>query len=199
MSFKNSSSYVQRQIDNLLRSHRVFARAYVNDIIIFSKTLFDHVKHLHKIFDLLNFKSVLLSSKKSFLNYSTVMLFDQKMNVFDLITTIDKLEAITKLDFFYTFKNLEIYLSLIEWFRDFIVWYAQKVDALQRRKTILLKLSSFSKDTIRKVYLRRTILENLITEELKSYRQFQEFFSQASFLIHFFDNRVLYIDIDIFK
>ena len=69
MNFKNSSLYIQRQIDNIFRLHRQYVRAYVNDIIIFNKILKKHVQYLHAMFDLLDFKKMTLSFKKSFLNY----------------------------------------------------------------------------------------------------------------------------------
>jgi hypothetical protein len=43
MGFKNSVSYVQRQIDRILRPVRYFARAYINDVVVFSKTLEEHL------------------------------------------------------------------------------------------------------------------------------------------------------------
>jgi hypothetical protein len=50
MSYKNSSSYVQRQTNLMLKNLRDFVRAYMNDIVIFFKTLNDHLLHLKKIF-----------------------------------------------------------------------------------------------------------------------------------------------------
>ena len=50
MNFKNSSSYVQRQIDQMLRSYREFSRVYMNDIIMFSKILKKHIVHFKQIF-----------------------------------------------------------------------------------------------------------------------------------------------------
>jgi len=58
----------------MLRSYRQFARIYVNNIVIFSKTLNKHVKHLYIVFGLLNSKRVTLSTKKSYLEYSIVTL-----------------------------------------------------------------------------------------------------------------------------
>lgn len=52
MNYKNSLSYIQKQIDNLLKSFRQFARAYVDDIVVFSKTLEEHERYLHKVFEL---------------------------------------------------------------------------------------------------------------------------------------------------
>ena len=50
MKFKNFLVYVQRKIDTILRVYRVFVRIYVDDIIIFSKTLKKHLIHLREVF-----------------------------------------------------------------------------------------------------------------------------------------------------
>ena len=81
---------------------------------MFNYTLKKHLIHLYIIFQLLNFYNISLLSKKLFLNNFTIALLKQKVNVFDLIIVNEKLKAIIKLDFFYTFKKLKIYLSLID-------------------------------------------------------------------------------------
>ena len=50
MNYKNSFVYIQRQIDWLFRLCRVFARTYINDIIIFSKNQQKHLNHLKTVF-----------------------------------------------------------------------------------------------------------------------------------------------------
>ena len=70
---------------------------------------------------------------------------------------------------------------------------------MQRRKVLLLRLFSFNKKIIRKAYSHKIVIENFIDEKLKFYRQLQKFFNQATFLIHFFVDRMLFIDIDAFK
>ena len=52
MGYKGSPPYVQRQTDKLLRPYRDFAKAYVDDMIVFSKTLAEHLQHLRTIFQL---------------------------------------------------------------------------------------------------------------------------------------------------
>ena len=125
MKFKNSSFYVQRKIDAILRNLRDFARTYVDDIVVFFNTLEKHMTHLHSMFQRLNFYNISLSFKKLFLDYFTIALLEQKIDVFDFITTTDKLETIVKLDFSYTLKNLKIYLKFTEWLREFVTFYAQ--------------------------------------------------------------------------
>ena len=64
---------------------------------------------------------------------------------------------------------------------------------------LLLRSSSFNKDKIRKQYFQRTVLKNFFDEKLEFYRQLQKSLFNTEFFIHFNKNRILYIDIDIFK
>ena len=114
MSFKNISSYVQRKTDNILRIYKNFCRAYINDIVIFSKTLKEHVKHLHLIFKLFTNLNISLSSTKFFLDYFTIQLLELKVDVFDLSTSKKKLKIIFDLKFSKTLQDLKIYLEFTE-------------------------------------------------------------------------------------
>ena len=108
MNFKNSSLYVQRQINNMFRFYKDYARAYVDNIIIFNKILKEHKKHLHAIFGLLNAKDVTLSFKKFFIEYSIVTFLSQKVDVFNLIIVVDKIDVIKRFDFSYILIDLEL-------------------------------------------------------------------------------------------
>ena len=57
MRFYNSPAYVQRRIDNILRDHRNFTRVYVDDIVVFSMTLQDHVDHWNSVLSTLSAKT----------------------------------------------------------------------------------------------------------------------------------------------
>ena len=46
MGYKGLPPYVQRQTDAMLRPFKDFAKAFVDDIIIFSHTLQEHLNHL---------------------------------------------------------------------------------------------------------------------------------------------------------
>ena len=49
------------------------------------------------------------------------------------------------------------------------------------------------------MFFKKIIIENFIVEKLKSFRQLQESFKQTTFLMHFFDEKILYVDIDVSK
>jgi hypothetical protein len=96
----------------MLRSYCYFAHTYVNNIVIFSKTLENYVQHLHIIFELLDFKEITLLLKKLFVEYSIISFFEQKINAFDLIVVTNKINVIKRLDFLFTLIDLKLYLDL---------------------------------------------------------------------------------------
>ena len=49
------------------------------------------------------------------------------------------------------------------------------------------------------MFFRKIIIENFIVEKLKSFRQLQKSFKQIIFLMYFFDEKILYVDIDVSK
>ena len=112
MGFKNSPAYVQRQIDRLLRDHRRYARAYVNDIVVFSRTKEEHKAHLRAVFEVLKQNNISIKPTKAFIGYPSVSLLGQKVDSLGLATADEKLRAIARLRFPSNLRQLESYLGL---------------------------------------------------------------------------------------
>ena len=104
-------------IDRILRPHRDFYRAYVDDIVIFSLSLDEHIKHLNLVFSALDKMNVYLSPKKSFLEYSSVHLLRQKVDALGLAIAEEKLAAISQLNFLRSLAQLERYLGMTGYLR----------------------------------------------------------------------------------
>ena len=198
MKFKNSSIHVQRQIDNHLRKYREFVKSYINDIMVFSKTLKKHLHHLRKILNLLRKMNIILKSSKTFLGYFTIVLFEQKIDSLRLIISKKKLKIIIVLFFFKILKDFETYFEMIEYLKNYISYYAQKAEFLQKRKTMLLKNESIKRNK-RKNFSKGIILENSIAKKKNAFHQLQQDFSRSSWLIHFDKFKVLYADINASK
>src|SRR5439155_14622072 len=113
MKFINSVSYVQHQINDILQSLHEFVQAYINDIIMFSKTLKKHKNHLHYFFFLLIERNIVINSKKTFIRFLIIQFLDQKVSFFSLTITKEKMKIITKLKFSRNLINLEIYFRFI--------------------------------------------------------------------------------------
>lgn len=137
MGYKNSPSYVQRQIDTILWSHRQYAKVYIDDITIWSYSLKNHIKHLTAVFSLFQHLHITLSHSKSFLGYPSVTILGQKVDSFGMVTAEQKIEAISHIVFPESLRDLERYLGLTGWLRNYIPYYAQLAAPLQWRKMAL--------------------------------------------------------------
>ena len=125
---------MQQQTDKILQKHCVYAKTYINDIIIFFKTLAEHLKHLWQVFITLQNHRVVLGSKKSFLGYSSVSLLDQWVNSLSISTSVEKIRAIQVKHFPANLCKLEMYLGLTRWLQSSIPQYAQIAKLLQELK-----------------------------------------------------------------
>ena len=198
MSCKNSSIYVQRQIDRIFRSLRHCVRVYVDDVVIFFKTFEEHVSHLRAIFDLFVKLSIFIKSNKAFFDYSNVQLLDQHVDFFDLSIVENKLKIINMLRFSRTLRELEINFDMTNWLRQYISYYAQIEKSLKNRKINLLKLT-FKSDNSRRVYSTRIAVKTSFSIELIAFNILQESLSRFSYLVHHDSNRSIFVNLDASK
>ena len=195
MGYRNSPAYVQRMIDRILRPFRKFCRAYVDDIVIFSSSIEEHAEHLKLVFGALANMNIHLSPRKSFLGYPSVHLLGQKVDALGLATAADKLAAISNLIFSRTLSQLEKYLGLTGYLRQYISHYAAIAKPLQLRKTYLTRTVSV-RGNARKKVAARTHLTIPTPKELNVFHHLQKLFSSPTILHHHDEKRVLYVDLD---
>ncbi|AEO54378.1 hypothetical protein MYCTH_2050974, partial [Thermothelomyces thermophilus ATCC 42464] len=89
-----------------------FVRAYINNIIIFSKTEEEYLEHLHTIYKILNKAYIYISAAKSFIGYPAVRLLRYIVNGEGITKTDDRIAAFKKLKFLDTLDSLEHYLRI---------------------------------------------------------------------------------------
>src|SRR5204862_4425738 len=111
MNYQEFLSYAQCMMNMILCSHKFFVCCYINNIIIFSKTLENHLQYLNMIFNLFNKFRIIFKKIKIHLNYLSIILLDQQIDDFDMIISQKQIVALQDIFFSKTFKNLEIYLE----------------------------------------------------------------------------------------
>ena len=124
MGYRNSPPYVQRRGDEILRKHRAYTRVYMDDFVIFSRTLEEHIKHLHTIFTDLEDLDITLEPKKTFIRYPAITLLGQRVDALGLTTVVEKLKAIRNINFPRSLHDLERYIGLTSYLRKYIAYYA---------------------------------------------------------------------------
>ena len=131
MGYRNSPAFIQRNIDLILRHFHGYCQIYQDNIVIYLKTLTEHLKHLTKMFSELNKRNILLAPQKSFMGYPSIKLLEQRVDGLGLAIAEDKFIIITKLDFPKTLSNLEYYLGLTGYLKQFIPIYLTVIKLLK--------------------------------------------------------------------
>ena len=101
-------------MNHLLQSFQAFAHEYVNDIVVFSHSLEEHLHHFNEVFCLFNSLKISLEPTKSYLRYLSVTFLEQRVDVFDLSINTEKIDVIFSLQFSTTLKVLKTYLDLTD-------------------------------------------------------------------------------------
>lgn len=137
MGFKNSPAFAQRFMDRKLFDHRSFVRAYIDDIVVFSDSFEDHLKHLATVLQVFQDAQLALSPSKSVCAYQSIRLLGFKVDGLGLYITEDRMEAISKLAPPAKLSDLETYVGKVNFLRRFIPWFDHKIEPMNRRKTKL--------------------------------------------------------------
>lgn len=198
MGYINSVAYVQREIDNILREIRAWARAYVDDIVCGAKSLLDLLDKLRMLFEIFLHYNISIKPTKSFLNYPDLKLLGQRVNSLGLTTSDEKLKAIRLLAYPDTLGALEYYLGLTGYLRNYIHFYAQLAAPLQELKTSLLRHAPVTGQQ-RRAYASKTKLGPPMPQELASFQSIQDALSQPATLVHYDPEKILWIDLDASK
>ena len=137
----------------------------------------------------------MLAPKKAFIGYPSVKLLGQKVDMLGMSTSEEKLKAITSITFPESLSALETYIGLTNWLRDYVPFYAQIIEPLQRKKTLLNKTKLSKNVGVRKRQAAK--LETLGTElERRDFQHLKGLFARHSWLAHFQADSQLYIDLD---
>ena len=126
MGLKNSPSTFQRVMDNVLRDlQNVVCLVYLDDIIVFSTSLQEHMVNLEKVFQRLresNFK--IQMDKSEFLKMETAYL-GHIISSDGVKPNPDKISAIERYPIPKTPKEIKQFLGLVGYYRKFIPGFAK--------------------------------------------------------------------------
>lgn len=142
MGLATSPGFFQQRMEEVLTRYLwQFALVYVDDIIIYSPGLGEHLKHLDRVFAALEASGVTMSLKKCHFAYPSVALLGHHVGRLGISTQEEKVEAIRNLAFPETLGELEGVVGLFNYYRDFVDFFADTIEALEALKTRLLRNS----------------------------------------------------------
>ena len=125
MGTKNSAFTFQMAISYILKGIESFAFAYIDDILVFSRNLEEHKRHLHEIMNRLDAYGLALNLAKSTIAVSEIRMLGHKITRDGILVLPERISAIKELPEPTTIKELRHALGLINFQRRFIKNAAQ--------------------------------------------------------------------------
>lgn len=117
----NGPATFQRIMDEILQPYLwKFVVVYLDDIIVFSKNIYEHRKHLKLVQNLLNEKGLVLNHKKCEYMKEKLEILGHIVSKYGIKPTTGRIEIIKKLKIPRDKKELQSFLGLINYCRKFI-------------------------------------------------------------------------------
>ena len=136
MGLANSPGFSQHRMETLLAPYLwKFALVYVDDIIVFSKSLEKHLDELERILSLLEASGVTLALSKCHFAYPSVDALGHHVSRLGLSTAASKTEAVRQMDYPKSLSQLEIGLGFFGYYRKFVPYYSHIAQPLIDLKT----------------------------------------------------------------
>lgn len=130
---KNAPAFFQRFMDELLGSMRWSnALVYINDVIIYTKTLSEHVLALDQLLTTAIKCGLKFSAPKSFFGCRTLKLLGRLISPDGFAVIEEKARGITRMADPKTLGELQTMLGLFGYYRNFIPNYAQITSCLTK-------------------------------------------------------------------
>jgi hypothetical protein len=203
--FKNAPAYAQRYMERLFRKHRKLVRVYIDDIIVFSDNLEDHLDHLQIVLNILEKNRVKIAAKKSFIGYPAVQLLGFVVNSEGITNTSDRIKCFQEIEFPNNLGSLETFIGMAGFLRNGIPWFDTRIRPLQRRKTQLLrearenneKLTGLSKPVRKKKTQQKSYSPT--KEETQAFKTIKSLLSEKLMLWHHDPIKPLFLKVDACK
>lgn len=123
--YRNGPSLFQQIMQNVLAPFLwIFALVYIDDIVIFSLSFDDHLKHLDQVFSTIANANITLSPAKCHFAYQSLLLLGQKVSRLGLSTHKEKVDAILALEVPRNVSELHTFLGMMVYFSAYIPFYS---------------------------------------------------------------------------
>ena len=181
----NAFETFQSFINETLRKYfDDFCTTYLNDILIYSDNYEQHQIHVHKILIKLRVAHLYLDIKKCQFNVTQVRYLSLVITIKKIKMNSNKVRVIQKWETSRYLKNVQIFLSFVNFYRRFVREYSRLVKSLST-------LIKFDKKNI--VFLWVSESEKVIT-----FKTLKKVFIAESILLHFDFFKKIWIETNVF-
>ena len=138
--WQNGPPEFQRAMQEILLPYLwVFTLVYIDDVVVYSRTFEDHLKHVDQVLKVIADSGLTLSPPKCHLGYRSIIVLGHKVSRLGLSTHQEKLKDVWELEAPRDCKGLESFLGLAVYFAAYIPyfsWIATPLFKCLRRKDL---------------------------------------------------------------
>jgi hypothetical protein len=132
MGFRNASSEFQRQMDNVLLDYRFkFVIPYIDDLLIFSNTYEEHLKHIELVLERLRSYGVFVKLSKCEFFMKKLNFLGHQISDQGISPNSDKVKAISEMSIPNDPKVLIRFLAMAGFYRRYIAGFAKRTHHLR--------------------------------------------------------------------
>ncbi|CAF4616452.1 unnamed protein product [Rotaria sp. Silwood2] len=121
---KNSPPSFQRVMTDILSTCRQFSLVYIDDIVVYSRSFEEHLKHLIQVLSVLSQHNFQLNPTKCSIFHQQIDYLSHTISEHGVKPTDEKIQAIIKLREPSTLVEANKYLGALSWYRKFIPQFA---------------------------------------------------------------------------
>jgi hypothetical protein len=121
---KNSPPSFQRVMADILSPCRQFALVYIDDIVVYSRSFEEHIKHIHQLLSILSQHNFQLNPSKCSIFRQQIDYLSHTISEQGVKPNNEKIQAIIKLREPSTLAEANKFLGSISWYRKFIPRFA---------------------------------------------------------------------------
>ncbi len=132
---KNAAATFQRLMNNILRDYiGKFCFVYLDDIVIYSKTVQDHFQHLKQLFAKLEVSGLTLNLKKCSMLQKNITYLGHVVSEEGVHTEASKVKAVQDFPAPKNLKEVQRFLGLASWYHHFISHFSEQAAPLYALK-----------------------------------------------------------------
>ena len=126
----NAPSMFMMLMNEVLEGMEDFTQAYLDDIIVFSETEEEHIKHIEAVFDRLNKHNLKLKLKKCKFFQKEIEYLGFKISQSGISPNPDKVQAIRSMPPPTTVKEVRSFIGMISFYRRFVPDFSEIAEPL---------------------------------------------------------------------
>jgi deoxyuridine 5'-triphosphate nucleotidohydrolase len=121
---RNGPAVFQRIMNKVLaRFLWLYVLVYIDDIVVYSSTFEDHLKHLDHILGAISRATITLSPPKCHIGYQSLILLGQRVSRLGVSTHQEKIDSVDAMKPPNKVKELQMFLGFVNYFASYIPFY----------------------------------------------------------------------------